>query len=195
MGYVLYGTRNSRAFRVLWMLEELRAEYEHRPVAPRSEDLTAVSPRGKIPVLVDGDHVLPDSSAILTWLADRHSAFTFPAGSTDRARQDAWTFRILDELEGQLWTAAKHSFILPEAERVPEVKPACKAEFARNVAALAEEIEGPFLMGETMTVPDFILTHCAGWAQNAKFPDLPDRLLAYLDPIRARAAFVKAASL
>jgi glutathione S-transferase len=194
MSYTVYGNVRSRAFRVLWLLEELGLEYEHVAVGPHSEDVRAVSPLGKVPVLTDGDCVIPDSSAILTYLADKHAAFTHPAGTPARAAQDAWTFRILDEVESLLWTAAKHSFVLPEAERVPEIKEACRIEFARNVARIFDEVDGPFLLGDAPLVPDLILAHCGGWAQNAKFPDAPAGFAAYMARLRARPAFQRAAA-
>ncbi|MBV2358871.1 glutathione S-transferase family protein [Thalassococcus sp. CAU 1522] len=194
MSYTLYGSPRSRTFRVIWLLEELGVAYDHVPAKPQSDELRAVSPLGKIPVLRDGDSVIPDSSAILTYLADKHGALTFPAGTIDRARQDAWTFRVLDEVEGLLWTAARHSFILPEEARVPDIKPACRAEYAHNIARIAAELPGPYLMGDTFTIADIVLTHCLTWAMNAKFPEAPPRLAAYLETCRARPAYQAAQS-
>ena len=189
MAYTVYGTVNSRAFRVLWMLEELGQPYDHVPAGPQSPEIRAVSPLGKVPALgVDGT-VIPDSMAILTYLADHHGALTHPAGTLDRARQDAWSYRILDEIESLLWTAAKHSFVLPEGERVADVKPACRAEYERNITRIMDEAQGPYLMGETMTVPDILLGHCGNWARAAKFPDGPESFGAYLKNLRARPAF------
>jgi glutathione S-transferase len=193
--YKLVGNRMTRAFRALWMLEELGVPYEHIPAAPRSDEARAVSTSGKVPVLVDGDHVVPDSMAILTYLADKHAAFTFAAGTPERAHQDAWTFRILDEVDSLLWTAARHSFILPEVERVPTVKDSLKAEFARNMERIADEMTSDCLLGEGPMVPDFLLAHCLGWARNAKFPDAPDVLIEYLRRLRERPAFQRAAAL
>jgi len=59
----LYGTRETRAFRVLWMLEELgRCLYElmrigpPRTATPRSpERFLKINPNGHVPALVDGD--------------------------------------------------------------------------------------------------------------------------------------------
>lgn len=187
--YTVIGGVASRAFRVLWMLEELGAAYEHRPAGPRSDEVRALNPSGKIPVLIDDGHTLTDSSAILTYLADKHQALTYPAGTIDRARQDAYTFAILDELDAVLWTAARHSFVLPEAERVPEVKDSLKQEFSRNVAQLMDRMPGPFLMGEMMTVPDVILTHCGNWAVSANFPGPGPGFANYLSNMRARPAY------
>lgn len=194
MTYTVYGTPGSRAFRVLWMLEELDQPYDHVPAAPRSDAVRAVSALGKVPVLVADGVAIPDSMAILTYLADHHGSLTFPAGSIDRARQDALSYRILDEIESLLWTAARHSFILPEDERVADVKPACRAEYDRNLTRLIGEMDGPYLMGETMTVPDILLCHCGGWARSAKFPDGPEGFGAYLKRLRERPAFKAAAA-
>ncbi|MDD9738400.1 glutathione S-transferase family protein [Marinovum sp. SP66] len=193
--YTVIGGVASRTFRVLWMLEELGADYEHRPASPHAEEVTAHSVSGKIPVLLDGDAALTDSTAILTYLADKHGALTYPAGSLERARQDAVTFAVLDELDSLLWTAARHSFVLPEDQRVPAVKESLKAEYARNLARLTDRVAGPFVMGARMTVPDIVLTHCCNWAISAKFPDPDKRLAPYLSRMRARPAFGRARAL
>ncbi|WP_146585005.1 glutathione S-transferase family protein [Puniceibacterium confluentis] len=195
MDHTVYGTVRSRAFRVLWMLEELALPYRHVPCAPRSDALLAVSALGKLPVLVVDGTALRDSTAILTYLADHHGQLTYPAGTIERARQDGWTQRILDELDALLWTAARHSFVLPEDQRVPAVKDSLRREFAANLERLTAEIDGPYLMGEVMTVPDILLCHCGNWAVSAKFPPAPDRFVTYADALRARPAYVRTAAL
>ncbi len=193
--YKLVGNRATRAFRPLWLLEELGVAYDHIPAAPQSDAVRAFSPLGKVPVLVDGDAVIGDSTAILSYLADKHGAFTHAAGTVARACQDAWTFRLLDEVDAVLWTAARHAFVLPEAERVPAVRDSLKAEFARNMHRISNELETPYLAGDAPTVPDVILAHCMGWARVAKFPDAPDNLISYLRRLKDRAAFQAAAAL
>lgn len=193
--YTVIGGVGSRTFRVLWMLEELGATYEHIPARPWSEEVLAHNPSGKIPVLIDDGVALTDSTAILTYLADKHGALTYPAGSLDRARQDGITCAILDELDAVLWTAARHSFVLPEDQRVPAVKDSLKAEYARNSLRLTERIAGPFFMGEMMTIPDIIMTHCCNWAISAKFPEPEPPLARYLSNMRARPAFGRARAL
>ncbi|MFP4274096.1 MAG: glutathione S-transferase family protein [Paracoccaceae bacterium] len=187
--YTVIGNLKSRAFRVMWMLEELGAPYELRAEPPRSEAVRAVNPSGKIPVLLDGDAAIRDSTAILTYLADKHGQLTHPAGTVARARQDAMTFRVLDEIDSVLWAAAKHSFVLPEEQRVPQVKDSLKWEYARHVSALMDEMSGPFLAGEDITVPDIILAHCGGWAKNAGFPSDEPRFADYVKRMRSRPAF------
>ncbi|MFB9150004.1 glutathione S-transferase family protein [Roseovarius ramblicola] len=193
--YDVIGSRASRAFRVLWLLEEMGIEYNHLPVAPRSKEALEVNPTGKIPALRDGETVLTDSTAIMTFLADRHGQLTHAPGSHERAAQDALTHRILDEVDALLWTAARHSFVLPEAHRVAAVKDSLKWEYERNIRRLEEALAGPFVQGETMTIADILLGHCLIWAGKAGFPAPPARLAAYLEAVTARPAFQRAAAL
>jgi glutathione S-transferase len=190
--YKVIGKAQTRTFRVLWMLEEIGQPYELVQSSPRSDDVLALNPSGKIPVFIDGDATITDSTAIITYLADKHAQLTFPAGTIRRAQQDALTHAVLDELDAVLWTAARHSFSLPEDKRVPEVKPSLKWEFARNLNLLADRLEGPFLMGEQMTIADIICTHCLNWAFGAKFPIENEKMLTYGKEMRARDAYLRA---
>ena len=191
--YTVIGTVRTRTARVLWMLEELRLPCEHVAAGPRSDEVRAVNPGGKVPVLLVDGVAISDSTAILQFLADRHGRFTHPAGSIERARQDSLTQFVLDEFDAILWTASRHSFILPEEHRLPAIKDSLRWEFTRSQASLVARMgEGPFLMGEAMTVPDLILTHCGIWAGVAKFPITEPRFADYLDQMRARPAFQRA---
>lgn len=191
--YEVIGGIQSRAFRVMWMLEELDQPYTHTAVKPHSPEALAANPSGKIPALRDGDALLTDSTAIITYLADKHGKLTFPAGTIERARQDGMTHMLLDELDAVLWTAARHSFILPEDKRVPAVKDSLKWEFSRNIARLADAMDGPFIMGDTMTIADIIAAHCVNWAHSAKFDIDQPKLVAYAKDMRSRDAFKRAA--
>ncbi|MCK7614463.1 glutathione S-transferase family protein [Roseibium sediminicola] len=189
--YKIIGFPRTRAMRVIWLLEELGEAYELDPAMPQSEKVRAVNPSGKVPVLMEGDEPITDSIAICTYLADKHGRFTFPAGTLERARQDSFTQFGVDVLEGALWTAAKNTFINPEDKRAPEVKDVCRYEFARGLDVLEARLgDGPYVMGETFTIADIIIGHCAGWAVAAKF-DLPKDgpIHAYFNRLRERPAF------
>lgn len=191
--YKVIGTAKSRAARVMWMLEELGLPYEHDAASPRTDSVLAHNPVGKIPVLLVDGEAITDSAAIMQFLADRHGALTYPAGSIERLRQDSLLHFLLDEFDAILWTAARHSFILPEERRVPQVKDSLKWEFERSQKTMVARMgKGPFLMGDTMTVPDILLAHCLIWAQGAKFPITEPVLEEYLARMRARPAYQRA---
>jgi glutathione S-transferase len=192
--YQVIGGVKSRTLRVLWALEEMGLDYEHVAALPRSDEVVGFNPAGKIPVLVSGGVPITDSVAIMTYLADKHGQLTFPAGTVERARQDSLTQFIVDEFDLLLWTAARHSFILPEDKRVPEIKDSLKWEFERSQKALIPRMaeDGPFLMGETMTIADILLAHCGGWAITAKFPIVEPQFREFVTRLRDRPAFHRA---
>ncbi|MFN6979028.1 MAG: glutathione S-transferase family protein [Gemmobacter sp.] len=193
MAYTVYGTVKSRAARVVWMLEELGVPFDHVGAPPRSDAVVAFNPSGKVPVLIEDGVPITDSTAIMQYLADKHGALTYRAGTLDRARQDSLTQFLLDEFDAALWMAARHSFILPEPLRHVAIKDSLKWEFERSQKTLVARMgPGPFLMGEAMTVPDILLAHCLIWAVGAKFPIVEPRLDDYLAAMRARPAFQRA---
>ncbi|MFK8032062.1 MAG: glutathione S-transferase [Gammaproteobacteria bacterium] len=75
---VVHHLQNSRSQRILWMLEEMGAEYtvkryERDPetqLAP--PELLKVHALGKSPVISDGDNVIAESGAIVEYLARVH---------------------------------------------------------------------------------------------------------------------------
>tara|TARA_R110000737_G_scaffold45671_1_gene65719 strand:- start:468 stop:1109 length:642 start_codon:yes stop_codon:yes gene_type:complete len=187
--YNVIGSANNRTFRVIWMLEELGQPYQRTHAHPHDASLAPHTPLGKLPVLLVDGQPLTDSAAILTYLADKHGGLTASAGTIARARQDGVTHQILDEIEGPLWTATRHSFILPEQHRVPAIKESLRWEFARSCEKLAVRMQGDFLMGNAFSVPDLLAVHCLDWATSAKFPVENPVLLDYAKRVRARDAY------
>ncbi|NTE86899.1 glutathione S-transferase family protein [Agrobacterium rubi] len=84
---------NSRAHRILWLLEELGLDYEVKTYArgpdmraPKS--LKAVHPLGKSPVIEDGGTVYAESGAIIEYLIDTYGQGAFrPQQGTDAYRR------------------------------------------------------------------------------------------------------------
>ncbi|MQQ08142.1 glutathione S-transferase [Epibacterium sp. SM1979] len=187
--YKVIGFPRTRCLRVLWALEELGLAYELEPFLPASDEVKAISPSGKVPVLIEGDFKLSDSVAILHYLADKHGGLLAPAGTQMRAHQDAMTFRLLDEFDALLWTKARHSFVLPKEQRVDGVSDSIAWELNRNLYALADTMTGPFLVGDSFSVPDILFTHCVAWAKTANIEITNPTILAHAKAMRERPAF------
>lgn len=94
----LHHLEYSQSFRILWLLEELGADYELKVYerdkkthqAPR--ELKDLSPLGSAPVITDGEVVLAESTAIMDYILDQHpdSALRVSPGSGDRTRYLFW---------------------------------------------------------------------------------------------------------
>lgn len=193
MTYTLIGSLRSRGFRVAWMLEELGLEYDHMNAGPHSKEVYEHNPLGKIPVLLDGDTALTDSTAIMTYLADKHGRLTAPPGTIARAQQDAMTNFLIDDLDGVIFTLTKHSFGVPEDLRLPEIAETLKWEVARAEKRLAQMLgDKPFLMGDAITIPDILAVHCLNWAIGAKLSSRNKELLGYAKRLKDRDGYQQA---
>jgi len=179
--------------RPLWLLEELEVPYDYVSVAPRSPEALALNPLGKVPILETDDGIVLDSLAQMHFLADTHGGFTHEAGTIGRARQDAFSFAVLEMMDANLWTLALHSFGLPEEMRVAAVKPAAREMVTMFSGRIADLMEGEYATGDAPTVPDILLAHCAAWARGLKI-DLDERVLEHMRRMRARPAFERASA-
>lgn len=190
--YTVIGSLQTRALRVVWMLEELGQTYTLDAKRPRDPAVVALNPSGKVPVLIDDGTPIFDSVAICQYLADKHGQMTFAAGTIDRAHQDSFTQFAVDDVEGPIWTAAKHTFVLPEEYRVADVKRACEFDFNRAMGTFAQRLGSrTYVMGETFTVPDLVLGHCLGWAAGMGWAPPAGPVSDYFERIRSRPALQK----
>jgi len=196
--YTLVGSPQTRAFRVVWCLEELGLEqgkdYEIVPDMPGGDDIKNVNPSGKVPALIVGDDVIIDSVAICQFLADKHSGLTFPAGTIERAKMDSFIHLAVDEFDHACWVWAKHDWIYPEGLKAENVKPACALEFKKAVQHLQERLgDNKYVMGDTFTIPDILLGQCAGWAERMCKFEIPEGKVAdYFKRVTRRKGFIKA---
>ena len=190
----VYGTIPSRTFRVLWVLEELGLEYELVAARPHSPEVTAVNPLGQVPVLVDGDHVLTDSLAILNYLADRADALTFPPGTSERALMDARINFVLTEMEAPIWLMARHGFVLPEDQRAPGMRAVAEPDFIRGSLKFGEMLgDADYIAGDKFTIADVVAGHTLRWARNAKVK-VEGTALDFLVRMESRDGYRRAAA-
>ena len=145
----------SRSLRVRWLLEELGLPYElaSRSFADlkRPEHL-ALHPLGKVPVLVDGEVVLFESGAIVSYLLERYGGGRLEPkpGTAERARYWQWFHYAEASLTPPLGQIVRHTVLLPEPERIPAVAELARAE-AKRVLAPVERA----LTGQSWLLPDF----------------------------------------
>jgi len=101
----LYGTRQSRAFRCLWALEECDLDYELVPVdwqtgETRDPAFLSINPNGHVPVFQDGDLVMVESLAINLHLSQSVSSPMSLKTEIERSKALEWTIWAMAELEG-----------------------------------------------------------------------------------------------
>lgn len=160
-GLQIYGVARTRAFRALWIAEELGLAYEHRPIeigeaGARTPEFLALNPNGRLPVIVDGDFVLPESLAITLYLAKKYSLGTlYPAKLQDEARLWQWSFWALAEIDRGVNIWSLHAVRLPPHERNAGLREEALKVLASPFAVLDKALaESAYLLGADFTVAD-----------------------------------------
>ncbi len=196
----LFNYPDTRGLRVSWMLEELGEEYEFNLVpfssnGFASEEYIKINPAGKVPAIRDGDLVLTESAAIVTYLGDKFpdKKLVPPAGSAARAKYDQWCYFVLSELEQPLWTKGKHKFMLPRDKRVPAIIETAEWEFQKALMILSQGLDGNrFILGDTFSAADILIGQTLSWARTAKQPVEIQNVADYADSILGREALQRA---
>lgn len=197
----LYGITTSRAFRCLWMLEELGLEYRHQPLDFRGDDLKSpdyldLNPNGRVPTLCDGELVLWESMAINLYLADRygHDQGLWPDTHGMQAKTYQWSFWVMTEVEHSLLTVLMHKRVLPEDKRDAHKVSRNEGVLRQPFAILEGALEGrEYLAGDRFTVADLNVAAVLSWCKPARYslkelPNLNGWLNRCLDrPARKRA--------
>jgi glutathione S-transferase len=180
----------SRSIRIIWLLEELGAEYELRYCSiPRqdgsgSRDPGNPHPDGKVPALVHDDALVTESAAIALYLTDLFpgSPLGVAVGTTDRAAYVTWLAWTAGEMEPAYWS---------KITGAAATDPVAMARFDAVVARLLSALErGPYLMGEQFTAVDVMVGAGLAWCRE-HFPQ-STVLDTYLARIEARPASLKA---
>jgi glutathione S-transferase len=189
----LYGFGPTRSLRALWGLKELDTDFEFIPInllagEHKHPDFLRLNPAGKVPVLVDGDIVIPESAAIVLYLADKYrEKRLLPASVQERTQVYRWVMFAVTELEQPLWRISKHTALYPEDKRLPADIVLAKEEFLAMAAILDSHLEGRrFIVGDSVTVADCVTAYLVDWANEFHLIDDFGQLQAYLQRMYAR---------
>ncbi|WP_431228064.1 glutathione S-transferase family protein [Burkholderia contaminans] len=189
----LYGFAGTRSQRALWGLKELDADFEFISVnllqgEHKRPEFLRLNPAGKVPVLVDGDLVIPESAAIVLYLADKYpEKALLPVDPALRAEAYRWVMFAVTELEQPLWRITRHAFIYPPEKRSPADIELAREDFRTMAAILDKHLEGrEFIVGDTLTVADCVTAYLIDWAGECNLIESFPQLRAYLERLYAR---------
>jgi glutathione S-transferase len=189
----LYWCKNTRAFRIAWLLEESGLDYERVALDLRDETskndpaFRAVSPMGKVPALEDGPARICDSGAICIYIADQYPDARLgpPVGHADRGR-------FLQ------WVTFTNSVIEPAMlERVAklESKPTSYGwgSFDLMLATLREGLaKGDWLLGENFSAADVLVGTAAHFLKQFRLIGDDPAIGPYIARCSSRPAWQRA---
>lgn len=188
----LYHAPRSRSGRIVWLLEELGADYEIRYTdivygdGAGKRDPGNVHPDGKVPALMHDDVLITESDAIALYLTDLHpeAGLGAPVGDAERGAYLTWLCWTAGEM-GPAYFAKMYG----GAGSDPRTQAAFAAVIARISGALGK---GPFLMGARFTAVDVMVGSMLAWAREYTPPSKP--IDAYVTRITERPAHQRAIS-
>lgn len=200
-GLRIYGIARTRAFRALWMANELGLDYEHLPIeigagGARSPEAIAINPNGRLPFIVDDGFVLFESLAITLYLAKKHSnGNLYPRTLEEEASTWQWSLWAVTEVDRGVNIWSLHAIRLPPAERDPikrdEALKVLMAPFKVLDAAVAKQ---KYLLGNAFTVADLNVAAVISRAVDMDLSATPN-LKAWLTRCLDRPAARKALAL
>lgn len=181
----LYEFAPTRSIRVRWVLQELEVEFEAISIDLRAGEhctpaFLTINPTGKLPVLVDGEQIITESVAITLYLSEKYPKPNLvPTDLALRAQLYRWLLFTATELEQPLWRITRHTSLYPEELRLPAEIPLARQDFTSMAAVLENYmLDRQFVVGEHVTVADFVLAYTLDWANEIQllttFPTLVD---------------------
>ena len=204
---------NSRSQRILWLLEELGAEYQIKRYGRDKEtglappELLDIHPLGKAPVITDGNKTVAESGAIIEYLMHTcdDGRLRPQEGTAERLAYNYW----LHYAEGTFASLMLLSLIMGRIENAPLpffLKPVAKGiarkvrdgyldpNVTRNLAFMESTLaSSPWFCGEHFTAADVQMSFAleAAEIRTSLDADYP-HLAGFLATIRARPAYARA---
>jgi glutathione S-transferase len=197
---VLYYAPGAASFLVHWMLIELDVPYELRLVdtaamQQKTSEYLALNPNGVVPTLVMDGRPRYEAAALAMLLADRHPQAKLAPSLDDPRRADyvQWMFNLANMVQPlfrQGWYPGEPAGEANADALRAHCAPRIEAQWQRIDEHLAAN--GPWLLGDEMSVADFYLTMLMRWSRGMPKPATEwPHLAALAKSMKARPSFAR----
>jgi len=151
----LYHCHAARSFRPLWMLEEMGLPYDLKmlPFPPRvlAKEYMALNPLGTIPLMIDGETRMTESSGICHYLGTRHGPTPLIVGNDepDYGAFLNWMYFSDATLTFPQTLVLRYTQLEPEERRNPQVA----TDYAKWFLGRLRAVEAATAKAETLCRP------------------------------------------
>ncbi|WP_115553412.1 glutathione S-transferase family protein [Xanthomonas arboricola] len=198
MAATLYHTPSTAALVVHWLLIELDVAHVLHPLdfergEQKAPDYLALNPAGVVPTLVLDGQVLTEAAAIAMHLADLYpqAGLAPPVGTPERAAYYTWMFFCANTLQ-----PAYRAWFSPHEPAGAAHADAAQAQARNRLEAAWTQVDahlqehGPYLLGQTVSAADCMLTMLMRWSRNMpRATDTWPALKVHAQRMKARPAF------
>jgi len=193
----LHFAPNSRAGRIVWLLEELELDYDINKMAFHPQDLKsdehrARHPLGRVPVLDDGDVRIFESGAIVEYVLARHKKGGLRPAEAAAEFPDylQWFHYCEGMVMPPVNTIVVQTVLLPLDRRDETALAQAKRLLSKALEPVNDALEGrDYLIGE-FSAADIMLGHACFMSNRLGcVGDEMPHLKAYVERIANRPAF------
>lgn len=195
----LHHSPNSRAGRIVWLLEELGLSYNlnsmaFHPKELKSDEHRARHPLGRIPVLEDDDITIYESGAIVEYIVARHTDGKLKPSVESPLFPEylQWFHYCEGMIMPPVNTIVVQTILLPPERQNKEALGQAQRLLAKAVAPVNDALAGrDYMLGDFSAV-DIMLGHACYMSRRLGcVSDDMTNLQGYLDRIEERPAFQK----
>jgi glutathione S-transferase len=196
----LYHCHAARSFRPLWMLEEMGLAYDLKmlPFPPRvlAKEYLGLNPLGTIPLMIDGETRMTESSGICHYLGTRHGPTPLLVGADepDFGAFLNWMYFSDATLTFPQTLVLRYTQLEPEARRNPQVA----TDYAKWFLGRLRAVEAATGNAETLcagrfTAADIVIGYALRLAENIGLAtDFGPNVAAYWQRLQTRDGFKRA---
>ncbi len=201
MALEIFGFGQSRAFRTLWMAEEIKAAtgraFTHEGLIPQPgpqlDALLALNPMGQVPVIRDDDFILCESMAINLYLAKKYGVLALNS-LEEEALAWQWSFWVMTAVEEHTLAALKYSLGVLGVEKDAEKSKEAMQSLSRPFNVLENRLDiHSSLVGNEFNVSDLNVASVLIWLRMANIDISHYRAIdAWLEQCSKRPAVMAA---
>jgi glutathione S-transferase len=162
----------------------------------KTPEFLALNPHGKVPVLVDDDFALPESDAILWYVAEKFpKAGLLPSDAQGRARTLQWCDFASTGLYAASYDIHVHTSYGDPANHSAWVAERGRTSLARALAVLDKRLDGrESVATDALTIADFAVAAVVNAVRTRSQADLAayPNVAAHFARISARPSWAKA---
>lgn len=200
MSLKIFGFSQSRAFRPLWLAEEIKVvkdfDYAHEvdvfEDSQASDFLLEMNPMGQVPVINDDGFILCESMAINLYLSKKHDVLA-PKSPTEEAKAIQWSFWVMTAVETLALDHLKYTIGMMGFEKDLDKANEIAQELQRPLGAIESALaSSPFLLGDEFTVADLNTASVFMWLSDDTVYSNYPKLKGWLERCFSRPAFMSA---
>jgi glutathione S-transferase len=188
----LYHSPNTRSSGTLFLLEELKADYDLKVLnmkagEQRQPAFLKINPMGKVPAIVHDGALITEQGAIFIYLADLYPEAGLAPAIGDALRGPYLRWMVF-------YGSSFEPALIDKAQNHPPGRPSMLpyGDYDTMLKTLTDQLDqGPYMLGDRFTALDVLWGTALAWTTMFKLVASTPRIDAYIARVNGRPAALK----